>query len=626
MNKTFVFLLLTILFATCSGNWLWGSKTETTETIADPSTGEVITNFDDNIPFDQKVGLAQTRKHFGTRCERKSHGNQNPTPRSEGDYDFIIVGGGSAGNVVAARLADADPSTTVLLIESGENPVDNAEQMSTLMKDIFKMEYCVPGQTAEKCSAFSLPLHFSETPFTSLYPSLTNASYYYTTTPQLYANKREIQYPRGNLLGGSSATNNLVAFRGHPSDFDHWASLGLPGWSYSDLLPFMKLIETNHDYTNTSVHGNLGPIHLINSSKFFNFPVVDALIDTAVNKMGYPKVEDFNKGYDHYGAGYWQQYSNDKGRRTSSFEYIRRLIRAKRVCLDGTIPNFETDFNKQKLKVPQNGLKSDNHKELCTSQQNLHIITTAFVTRIIFDNETSTNTNLNSTNNQTQTPTNRFPRAIGVEYVNHTETPYKAVRHFPAGSPSNEGAKSRMTLSNWDKSSRAEILNCPVDDTLSWNPLRKSEWYIPPLSSNPLTNLRSIYAKKEIILTAGTINSAQLLLLSGIGPQQHLENEIGFKNNEIIIDLPGVGTGVADHEELTVNFKLPDAAQHWGILKDFLSETAKWVDGNDSSLSSNHIPGGMDISSQGINGTTPTIHIHFAMMYLENLDQTLGEI
>jgi len=543
-------------------------------------------------------------------CNRRTHKRVAPV-RSEGDFDFIIVGGGSAGNVVASRLAEADPSITVLLIEAGKNPLDDSQQMSDTMQQLLKLEYCVPGQTADKCPLLSLPIHLAETPFASLYPSLTNHSYYYTTTPQLYANKREIHYPRGNLLGGSSATNNLVAFRAHPEDFDRWESLGLPGWSYNDVLPFLKRIETNHDYTNTSVHGVNGPIHLANSSSFFDFPVANALIDTAVNKLGYPRVVDFNKGYDNYGAGYWQQYSNDKGRRTSSYEYIRRLMKSNRVCLDGVIPNVELNQTLEQLKAPKNpSPKNPQSQRPCTPQQNLHIITSTFVSRIIFDNNT-----------------NERPRAIGVEFANHTLFPYKAVRFFPKGSSPDEEAKSRMVLSNWKKDQRAEVLNCPVDETLAFDYERQDEWYIPPDThvntedDRKTKNITQVFAKREVILSAGAVNSAQLLMLSGIGPQQHLEHQLGFKPNEIIMDLPGIGSRVLDHEELAVNFKLPSSAQHWGILKDLLTETNKWVEGKPSAIGSNHLPGGMDISSEGVNGTSPTIHIHFIMLYLEDLDQ-----
>jgi len=607
-----------VLIGLCSCSFFGFGSTKVTETVADPTTGEAIADFDDNIPFEEKVGLAQERKH--PMCEGRTHSRVVPM-RSEGDFDFIIVGGGSAGNVVASRLAESDPTITVLLIESGKNPIDDSEQMSNTMSQLLKMEYCVPGQTADKCPLLSLPLHLSETPFASLYPSLTNDSYYYTTTPQLYANKREIHYPRGNLLGGSSATNNLVAFRAHPEDFDRWASLGLPGWSYNDVLPFLKRIETNHDYTNTSVHGVNGPIHISNSSSFFNFPVANALIDAAVNKLGYPHVEDFNKGYANYGAGHWQQYSNDKGRRTSSYEYIRRLMRANRVCLDGVIPNVEYNQTVEELKVPKNpSAKHPRSQRPCTAQQNLHIITSTFVSRIIFDNEN--NNNNNSSNNSTR----RVPRAIGVEFANHTSFPYKAVRFFPKGSSSDEEVKSRMVLSNWKKDQRAEVLNCPVDETLAFDYDRQSEWYIPPDShvntaaDRTEKNFTQVFAKREVILTAGAVNSAQLLMLSGIGPQPHLEHQLGFKPDEVVMDLP-VGSRVLDHEEIATNFKLPSSAQHWGILKDLLGETNKWVEGKPSAIGSNHIPGGMDISSEGVNGSSPTIHIHFIMLYMEDLDQ-----
>jgi len=551
----------------------------------------------DNIPTAVKFGVAQEHKH--PMCQQRAHATDfAPEVDPTGEFDFIIVGGGSAGNVIAARLADASPSIKVLVLESGKNLVDDARVMDEELRGIFKTPYCVPGQTADKCPLLSLPLHFAETPFMAPYASESNSSYYYQTVPQVYANKRELNYPRGKMLGGSSASNNLVAFRGHPSDYDHWASLGLPGWSYNDLVPYMRKIETNTDYADSPVHGSNGPIHVTNVSSFFEFPVVDALLKTAWS-MGYPKVEDFNKGHDYYGAGYWQQYSNPQGRRTSSYEYLRRVIKGERLCLDGYIATATQDI-KDSLKAPENvNAKTENNRRPCTAKQNLHVRTSSFVTKLIFDK------------------TGDKPRAVAVEYVNDDK--FEARRLFRKQFDTEE-EKTREGQEYWKPAQRPDVLNCPVREELAFDTDRVREAYIPEnhYDASQL-NLTVVRAKREIILTAGAVNSAQLLMLAGIGPRKHLEHGLNFKSDEILIDLPGLGR-VQDHEEITVNYKLPSGKQHWGVIKDFLTETNKWIEGSPSALGSNHIPGGMDISSEGINGTEPTIHIHFLMIYFEGLD------
>eukprot|EP01117_Protostelium_nocturnum_P006941 TRINITY_DN2488_c0_g1_i1.p1 TRINITY_DN2488_c0_g1~~TRINITY_DN2488_c0_g1_i1.p1 ORF type:complete len:810 (+),score=292.44 TRINITY_DN2488_c0_g1_i1:190-2430(+) len=553
------------------------------------------------------MGIALEEKHPG--CSKRSHSSDPLSPFKDGDYDFIVVGGGSGGNVVATRIADTNPDVKVLILESGKNFLDDVDAVKGSLKKLMKVDYCVPGMTADKCSIASLPLHFSETPFMSVYPSVTNHSFYYQTTPQLYANKREQNYPRGKMLGGSSGTNNEVAFRGHPEDFDEWAAMGLKGWSYEELLPFFKRIETNHEYGDHPAHGTDGPIHLVNSSKFFEFPALKSLIDTAVNEMGYPKVEDFNKGYKNYGAGYWQQYTNDKGRRTSSYEYLRRLMKGSRVCIDGFIAEVDESENAD-LKVPQNpNEKNRNERKPCTSQQNLHVLTEVHATKILFEKGTDGKS-----------------RARSVEYVDASVHPYRAVRPYPKGSSVDEEEKSRETLNYWDNTKRAEVQNCPVDPKLALDTKRETEWYIPPdTNRNWEKEVKTVSAKREIILAAGAINTPQLLMLSGIGPKSHLKNQLGFKEKEIVMDLPGLGTRVLDHEELTVNFKMPRKAQHWGPLKDLFGEADKWTKGENSALSTNHIPGGMDISSEGPKGTKPTIHIHFIMLYIENIDLNMWQ-
>lgn len=124
--------------------------------------------------------------------------------------DYVIVGGGSAGCVPANRLS-ADPAIKVLLLEAGgadRNPLIH-----------------MPGGVAAMMKSGAL-------------------DWRYHTTPQRHLDDREIYYPCGKVLGGSSSTNAMVAVRGCASDYDHWADLGMEGWSFDRVLPYFKRLET----------------------------------------------------------------------------------------------------------------------------------------------------------------------------------------------------------------------------------------------------------------------------------------------------------------------------------------------------------------------------------------------
>jgi len=255
------------------------------------------------------------------------------------------------------------------------------------------------------------------------------------------------------------------------------------------------------------------------------------------------------------------------------------------------------------LKVPSNPNNNNvDSRRKCSPSQNLHILSETHATKINF-----------ALHNGKQ-------RAVSVDYVDAKVHAYRASRPYPAGSPVDEEEKSRHMSPYWKSDKRAEVLNCPVPEDLAFNNERMNEWYIPPESDEYKKDLKTVTAKREIILASGAINSPQLLMLSGIGPKEHLRNQLGFKEEEILSDLPGLGSRVLDHEEMTINFEMPKSTQHWGILKDLLSETNKWTNGEKSAIGSNHAPGGMDISSDGPNGTKATVHVHFLMLYFENLD------
>eukprot|EP01118_Nematostelium_gracile_P013366 TRINITY_DN5031_c0_g1_i3.p1 TRINITY_DN5031_c0_g1~~TRINITY_DN5031_c0_g1_i3.p1 ORF type:complete len:528 (-),score=154.62 TRINITY_DN5031_c0_g1_i3:27-1610(-) len=334
------------------------------------------------------------------------------------------------------------------------------------------------------------------------------------------------------------------------------------------FLPFFKKLETNHDFQDPKIHGTSGPIHLTNVSDHHEFPLVNELLKAAWS-MGYPKVEDFANPDHHYGAGYWQQLVNEKGRRTSSYEYLRNMMKKGQVCLD------RTD---------------------CKNNENLHIKTNAFVTEILFEGN----------------------RAVGVKYVDSHQNVYRARRYNrDVELEGSEGKKTQKNTEYWKSSSRHPIQNCPVDESIAFDYKHPENWWIPPHHEGDLKGeVRSASAKREIILAAGTINSAQMLLLSGVGPRDHLE-ALGI---QVRADLP-VGRRVQDHEEVAMSFKMPSSFEApWHIATQSLRLMKEWSEGKTNALSANHIPGGMDISSDGPTGTDPSVHVHFVQLYAENLD------
>jgi choline dehydrogenase-like flavoprotein len=171
-------------------------------------------------------------------------------------FDYVIVGAGSAGCVLANRLTE-NPNTRVCLLEAG--PADNSLFIRIPTGIILLMRS-------------------------------NSRNWRYYTVPQKALNNRQLYIPRGKTLGGSSAVNAMCYTRGHPWDYDHWAALGNPGWGYQDVLPVFKRCE-HYEPGESTFHGTHGKLNV--AELRFRHPVSDAFVRAGI-EAGYPASDDFN--------------------------------------------------------------------------------------------------------------------------------------------------------------------------------------------------------------------------------------------------------------------------------------------------------------------------------------------
>jgi len=198
--------------------------------------------------------------------------------RLEGDFDYIVVGAGTAGCIVANRLS-ADPKNRVLILEAGGN---------------------------DNWIWFHIPVGYL---FAIGNP---RSDWMFRTEPEPGLNGRSLAYPRGKVIGGSSAINAMISMRGQAADYDHWRQLGLSGWGYDDVLPAFRRLE-DHFLGESEHHGTGGGWRI--EAPRLSWDILDAVGDAA-EQMGIRKIPDFNTG-DNEGVGYFH-VNQKRGRRWSS--------------------------------------------------------------------------------------------------------------------------------------------------------------------------------------------------------------------------------------------------------------------------------------------------------------------
>jgi choline dehydrogenase len=208
-------------------------------------------------------------------------------------YDYVIIGAGSAGCVLANRLTE-DPKTTVLLLEAGNPDQKQDIHIPAGFSKLFKTEY----------------------------------DWAYYTEKQPYLNNRQLYWPRGKVLGGSSSINAMIYIRGNWRDYDHWHDLGNQGWSAKEVLPYFIKAE-NQNILKNDYHGVGGPLNVTNL-RCIN-PLSRAFVEAGI-EAGLPFNQDFN-GAEQEGVGFYQVTQKNGKRHSVATAYLKPVLQRQNLTV-----------------------------------------------------------------------------------------------------------------------------------------------------------------------------------------------------------------------------------------------------------------------------------------------------